>query len=227
MPDEGKMKMATAENLRTLREREDLTQTQLAEIVGSTRAAVSRWESGEVQPRAKYLGALADRFNLQMDDLVSEDHGLAAQSRGDVRRPMPSPTVAPLIGAIAAGEPIEAVQQQAEQAWVDPEVQARYPDGFYLVVHGDSMNRVLPDGAFAYINPCDFARNGVIMAVNVNGDDATIKRVFTAGESLVLKPESTNPKHRDRLIDSTDPDAPRVRIVGEVVWYYVPFGQKL
>lgn len=51
-----------AANLRAARAARDLTQRQVAEAVGVTPADVSRWESGRVEPSAKYRYPLADFF---------------------------------------------------------------------------------------------------------------------------------------------------------------------
>lgn len=215
--------MNLQDNLRALRDRFGLTQVQLAERIGVSNTTVSSWEQGTTYPSTSNIQRMMEVFSLTEDDIRSESHGLAAKMRGDVRTPVASHGTAPLVGRISAGEAREAIGSGGEAVWVAPEVLARYPDGFYLVVSGDSMNKVLPEGAYAYVNPSERAASGDLVAINVNGDDATIKRLFYAGDSIVLHPESTNPEHQPRLIQETDPDAPRVRIVGQVVWYTIPF----
>ena len=94
-----------------------------------------------------------------------------------------------------------------------------------MVVRGDSMNLVLPEGCYAYIAPSDelAVNSGDIAAVKVNGDEATVKRVRIYDDLVILEPESTNQDHKRRIIDKTDPDAPEVRILGRVVWYDYQF----
>lgn len=50
--------------------------------------------------------------------------------------------------------------------------------------------------------------------------------MFLAGDTVVLHPESYNPEHRDRAIDSRDADAPRVRM-DKVVWLTFPTDVRL
>jgi len=104
-------------------------------------------------------------------------------------------------------------------------VRDRFPDGFFLIIRGDSMNKVLPDGCYAYIAPYDEAEilNGDIAAVKVNGDEATVKHIKMFDGVIILEPDSTNPDHKRRVIDENDPDAPYVRVLGKVVWYDYAF----
>ena len=86
------------------------------------------------------------------------------------------------------------------------------------------MNRLFPDGSLVLIDPDTDVRNGDVAVVFVNGDDATVKRIYMEGDAIRLHPESYDSEYRDRVIDSTDPDAPNVRIIGKVVSYTAPDG---
>ena len=107
---------------------------------------------------------------------------------------------------------------------VPDELYAGNEDSVWLEVSGNSMNRILPDGSLALVNRRAEVRNGDVAAVFVNGDDATIKRVFFECGVVRLHPESYDPEYRDRTIDGSDPDAPDVRIMGKVVAYSSPMG---
>ena len=85
-------------------------------------------------------------------------------------------------------------------------------------VHGDSMDKVLPDGSYALIDTSGEVVSGNIALVKVNGDEATIKRVKLMDGAVFLEPESSNPEHRRRVIDETNPDSPEVRLIGRVVY---------
>ena len=62
--------MNFAENLQILRKKHGLTQEGLAEIMGVSRQAVSKWEQGEGYPEAEKLLILADRFGVSIDGLM-------------------------------------------------------------------------------------------------------------------------------------------------------------
>ena len=62
--------MNFAENLQILRRKHGLTQEGLAEIMGVSRQAVSKWEQGEGYPEAEKLLILVDRFGVSIDGLM-------------------------------------------------------------------------------------------------------------------------------------------------------------
>jgi AbrB family looped-hinge helix DNA binding protein len=62
-----------AENLRFLRSRQGLTQEQVAEAIGVSRQAVAKWEKGESLPDILNCEALADLFDVSLEDLVRHD----------------------------------------------------------------------------------------------------------------------------------------------------------
>ena len=62
--------METKDILRQLREKNDLTQDQMAERVMVTRQAVSRWETGETQPNTDTLKILSKEFDVSINTLL-------------------------------------------------------------------------------------------------------------------------------------------------------------
>ena len=62
--------METKDILRQLREKNDLTQDQMADRVMVTRQAVSRWETGETQPNTDTLKILSKEFNVSINTLL-------------------------------------------------------------------------------------------------------------------------------------------------------------
>ena len=127
---------------------------------------------------------------------------------------------APVAGRIAAGDPSEAIEMSGETHELPSSVAEAFPGGFFVIVRGDSMNLVLQEGSYVYIAPADRfpVRNDDIAVVKVNGDDATVKVVKLFDDVVILEPRSTNPEHKRRVIDASDPDSPSVRILGKAVW---------
>ena len=62
--------MSVSEILKNIREKNNLTQDQMAERVGVTRQAVSRWETGETQPNTEMLKVLSKEFNVSINTLL-------------------------------------------------------------------------------------------------------------------------------------------------------------
>lgn len=68
--------------LRNLREKNNLTQEQLARRVMVTRQAVSRWENGETQPNIETLKLLSKEFNVSINALLGSPRQLVCQCCG-------------------------------------------------------------------------------------------------------------------------------------------------
>lgn len=204
--------------LRSIRMREHRTQEWVADKLGMSIQAYQPYEYGDRELRVSMLKKLAPLLNSTAMEI------LGLENAPWVIKARPATKTVPVIGRIAAGDAREAIEDTGQRWYVpDPTLEA-HPRAFYLVVAGDSMDRIAPEGFLALIDPEAEARSGDVCAVLVNGFDATLKRVFFAGDTIVLHPESHNPAHRDRTIDTTDPDAPSFRVVGTMVHCASPEG---
>jgi repressor LexA len=132
----------------------------------------------------------------------------------------------PLFGSIAAGDAIEMIEGD-DTFPVPRELAERYPNGFLLKVVGESMNRVLPNLSYAFVNPTQDVVSGRIYAVNVNGYDATVKRVRKLNNGFELIPDSTDPTYKTELYDYGRAETDAVRIIGRVVYYVLPLDFEL
>ena len=74
--------METKDILKELRERNELTQDELAERVMVTRQAVSRWETGETQPNTETLKLLSREYNVTINTLLGSPMQLYCQCCG-------------------------------------------------------------------------------------------------------------------------------------------------
>ena len=74
--------METCEILKTLRERQGLTQEELAQRLFVTRQAVSRWETGETQPNTETLRRLSGVFDVSINTLLGSPRQLICQCCG-------------------------------------------------------------------------------------------------------------------------------------------------
>jgi repressor LexA len=121
----------------------------------------------------------------------------------------------PLLGAVAAGAPIEALENIEQELMVDPGLFG-CERCFGLRVRGDSMIGVnIADGDIAIIRPQRQVSNGEIAAVLVEDllPEATLKIVYRTKTALTLK--SANPKHRSMVFRYSG--RKRVSIIGRYV----------
>lgn len=129
----------------------------------------------------------------------------------------------PLYGSIAAGTPIEMIEVDDTHP-IPTEVHERYPDAFLLKVKGESMNRVIPNGCYVLVDPCETVdREMEPYAVCVNGFDATVKRIRTLSNGFELVPDSNDPTYKPTVYDYGEPGTETVTVIGRVVWYTLPF----
>ncbi len=205
------------DNVNAIRIHYGFSQERFAEVIGTSQTTVSAWECGESTPRKsnvdKMLSALPD---LQFDDVMSEERGFARKVNG--MKPNGFSPV-PLHGRVAAGVPIEMLEvdemREAPTRYVDDD-----PQAFMVRVVGDSMNHYIHDGEFALVSPKYTEPNPRDMfLITVNGDDATIKHVNQLANGIELVPDSYDPTYRPKVYDFNEPDTPKIRILGKVVWW--------
>lgn len=189
-----------------------------AKKIGVSRAAVTNWTSGINAPDIKTIAVISRVYGVPLSAMLEGKVGKQKKSVAENQ----SWVEVPLYGSIAAGKPIEMFP--VEDTFVIPRyLSERYPEAFLLKVVGESMNRVIPNGAYALVNPTQETIDGRAYAVAVNGYDATIKRVYKLANGVELRPDSTDPTMRPMVFDYADPETETVTVIGEVVWYVVPF----
>ncbi|MGR7997081.1 MULTISPECIES: transcriptional repressor LexA [unclassified Xanthobacter] len=116
----------------------------------------------------------------------------------------------PVMGRIAAGTPISAIQSRNATLNVPPEMLGT-GEHFALEVRGDSMIEAgILDGDTVLIRKCDTADTGDIVVALVDDEEATLKRLRKKGASIAL--EAANPAYETRIFG---PD--RVRIQGRLI----------
>lgn len=120
------------------------------------------------------------------------------------------PIAVPVMGRIAAGTPIAAIQSRSHTIHVPPEILAS-GEHFALEVRGDSMIEAgILEGDLALIRKSDTADTGDIVVALVDDEEATLKRLRKKGASIAL--EAANPAYETRIFG---PD--RVQIQGKLV----------
>ena len=129
-----------------------------------------------------------------------------------------------LKGAIAAGMPLEMFEVP-DIVQVPIDVDTAFPKAYFLIVKGDSMNKVISEGMYALIDPCEELNNGEIGVIRVNGTEATLKRFYRMGDYIMLQPESTNPEHKNQIY-TTKEEIEMISILGKLVWAMTPIGMK-
>jgi repressor LexA len=130
----------------------------------------------------------------------------AATSEDDVGRPV----AVPVMGRIAAGTPIEAIQTKSHVINMPPDMLSS-GEHFALEVRGDSMiDAGILDGDIALLRRTEEADTGDIVVALIDEEEATLKRFRRRGASIALEPANT--AYEVRILPPN-----RVRIQGKLV----------
>ena len=135
--------------------------------------------------------------NLEKKSLLTRDYNrsrsidlLAPKGRLKQAMEVNSTMVLPLLGRIAAGQPIEAVQNSETISLADF---VRSKEVFVLEVRGSSMqDEHILDGDYVLVERAKTAHNGDIVVALVDGTDATLKRFYREGDIIRLQPSNAS-----------------------------------
>lgn len=205
-----------AGRFRQLRAESGLSQAELAKQLNVSKSRINMYERGERQPDFQMQELIADYFNVDMDYLLGKSEyrnkyqWLATQSAHPANvLPMPDAYSVPLLGEIACGKPILAVEDATETVDVPSWVHA----DFALKCRGDSMiNARIFDGDTVYIQRTPEVEPGQIAAVRI-GDEATLKKVYYTGSRITLR--AANPLYED--LEYSGEQLNDVEILGKAV----------
>ena len=232
--------MKFKDRLVQLRKELNLTQTEFAEKIGFSRTAISAWEIGRNEPSNEDTIKIADFFGVSVDYIIGNSNIRKNYVTADNwinekkynKEINPDGTISykakfepiPVIGKIAAGQPILAQENIEGYLPVDPNIYGltSTDDLFYLLVSGQSMNMKVKNGDYALIHKQDYAEDGDIVVAIVNGDDeATLKRYKKLNDQFVLlEPMSTDPSIEAITVDLKNTN---FKIIGKAIGQFGKF----
>lgn len=143
----------------------------------------------------RHLEALVKKGHINIESNASRGISMTKRSQEDFpEKYLDSESVflkIPVIGRVAAGLPINAVENLEGSLVVDPAFLKRAEDAFALRIRGDSMINVgINDGDLVIVSPNEQARNGDIVVAMLN-DEATVKRFELIDKKIKLIAENS------------------------------------
>ena len=180
------------ENIKKRRKELNYSQKKVAEYLGISQQAYSKYENNLNSFSFETALKLGEILEISLDDLGldyrSSGENNTAPDYSNIKGIMPLPEMrkVPLLGAIACGEPI----YREEDEWIS--LPSDIKADFCLRCEGDSMiDARINDGDIVFIKACPEVENGQIAAVSID-NEVTLKRVFYYPEKnrLVLYPEN-------------------------------------
>jgi len=141
----------------------------------------------------KHISNLEDKQLLRRDYNRSRSIDLL-KPRGRMKQSLAvaaeSSMSLPLLGRIAAGRPLEAVENPESISLADF---TRSKEVYVLQVKGESMqDEAILDGDYVLVEKADAARDGDIVVALVDGSDATLKRLYVEGGKVRLQPSNAS-----------------------------------
>lgn len=188
----------------------NMTAAELSKATGIGEGAISQYRKGAYKASQRNLEKIANALSVSIPWLMGVSDSSAIPLPKNIL-PMPGTYDVPLIGNIACGQPILAVEDASETVPVPAWVHA----DFALRCKGDSMiNARIFDGDVVYIRRQPQVENGEIAAVRI-GDEATLKRVRLFDDHIALEPE--NPMYKPLVYWGEEMN--QVQILGKAIGF--------
>ena len=216
-------KKLVGNRIKSLRLENKLTQENLALLLGlNNKSSISQYENGSIIPSDKIKLKLCDIFNCPMEYLMGVSNTRYEFDYDNWEKKVNENSkeenlfyMCPVYGQISAGLP----------NWAEECIEGRLPldtdlmgivnpeEHFFLRVNGESMNKIIKNGAFALIHKQDTIENGEIAVVLVNGFDATLKKFTKQGDLVILEPQSSDDTFKTQVYDKTT----NIKILGKYI----------
>lgn len=213
-------------NIRYLRLKSGIEQSQISELLGKkSTSAVSEWEKGIRVPNVGDLHDLANYFRVSLDDLVKKDlemESLSYNSSNFYNEYKMFPV------SISAGclENIDGIDTY-DLVTIADEIMGKYAGRkgiIILKVNGESMNKIIPDGAYIVVDTnkthvTDIKDRDIVVFANSEG--YSVKRYVNdvKNERFLFKPESLDDTYSDITVEYSE--SSELKLIGKVVKYIV------
>jgi len=201
-----------AERLKAARQRKGISQSEMAVQLGTgiTRSGVAKWETAAetAEPEYETLVQLAEFLGVTVPYLLGLTECMEPERPIANLFPVEAMRQVPVLGTIAAGQPVLAVEDAEETLPLPADVLPAAAI-FALRVRGESMiEEQIFDGDLAIIEQMPVVPDKTIAAVLVD-DEATLKTVRFLDDNVVLMP--ANPTYRPMMYRPEE-----VRILGKL-----------
>lgn len=190
------------DELKRLRKAKNMTQEDLAAILGITKSSVSMYENGRRNPDFALAEAIAAYFRVDMNILL-------AQSPEAFRA-----VKIPVYDTVPAGITLEAIQDILDYEEITPEM-ASNGEYFALRINGHSMEPRIWDGDNVIVRISPDVESGQVAIVIINGENATCKQIKKHENGISLLP--FNQTYAPSFYTWDEVNSLPVRIIGQVV----------
>ena len=201
--------MTIGERIKELRQQINMSQVDFADKINVSKQTLYKYENNMITniPSDK-IEAVATLCKVSPAYIM----GWNATNTGNTS--VPKSVTINVLGRVAAGLPIEAVENIIDTEEISIEL-ARTGEFFGLQIHGDSMEPRIYDGDVVIVRQQEDAESGEIVIALVNGSDATCKRLVKYSHGIHLM--SLNSKYEPMTFTNEEIAEKPVRIIGKVI----------
>lgn len=224
------------EKIKQRRQQLGIRQVDLAKAINVSQSTMSDYETGRYEPDLETLVKIASELKVSVgwlltdkdynhpDDKFKYESLMRSCRKNYVSDQLedflyqnqlpPSSVRIPVLGDVAAGIPIEAIEDIVDYEEISTTM-ASTGEFFGLRIKGASMEPRMRDGDVVIVRKQDTAETGDVVVVLVNGDSATVKRIKKEPSGITLIPN--NPAYDSIYYSNDEIQSLPVRIIGKVV----------
>lgn len=225
--------MTIGQRIRFCREQKKITQTELAERIGTTKQNIYKYENGiitnipsdKIQSMANVLGVTPAYLMGWTDDTIKTHEFIKTLHNPDntsqqvknqdkfIDSLIANTKPVPLVGRVAAGLGCHAEDNIEGYILTDCEILHEGYEYFWLTVKGDSMEPELHDGDRVLVREQETLDSECFAVVRIDGEDGVVKRVRIDSDRITLT--SINPYYPPRVFEHEQMNT--VAVVGKVI----------
>lgn len=173
----------------------------------------AEWYNGNIYPRIDKIEMLANYFNIKKSDLIERKVDDDLKKIGAIPLSEIKTTKIPILGKVKAGYDYLAQENIIEYIFFN--IDSSDKENYYaLYVTGDSMEPLFDDGDIVIVHKQDDFSSGDNCVVLINGDEATVKKVYKGTTGIKL--QAVNPYYPPRIFTEEEIRDLPVKIIGVV-----------
>ena len=194
-----------SKNLKYYLKLRNKTQLDLAKAIGVSNTTINNYVKGYNTPRMDKIDKICTYLNIERSNLLEDN---------EKRNIKPQGIKIPVLGTVAAGIPISAVEDILDYEEI-PQSWQNQGEFFGLRIKGDSMKPDINNGDTVIVKQQSTANNGEVVIALVNGDDATCKKFEKLDNGIMLI--SNNSEYSPMYFSNEEVITKPVVIIGKVV----------
>lgn len=206
-------KAIMAKNIQRYMNSKGVSRNEICDALGIKYTTFTDWVKGNTYPRIDKIELMANYFGISKSDLVEEAFDrtnnlvdFKSRSRG---------IKIPVLGEVAAGIPIEAVEDIIDYEEISEDM-AKRGEFFGLRINGDSMLPMIYKNDVVIVRKQPDAETGDVVIVRINGDNATCKQLRKLSDGAI-ELISMNPSYAPMFFSREDVINKPVEIIGKVI----------